>query len=93
MSLFICSKCGCVENTATSDYWSVIHKLFEIEYENDLIEYKYQPLCSECGRLIFDKTGNNPKMVKGEWHNRFEKQKATQEQIDKMNKNNRIIMF
>ena len=28
MALFICSKCGCVENTATSDYWAVVHKLF-----------------------------------------------------------------
>ena len=33
MPLFICSKCGCVENTATSDYWPVVHKIFPIEYD------------------------------------------------------------
>jgi len=32
--LFICQKCGCVENTALSDYWSNMEK----------------PLCSECSR-------------------------------------------
>lgn len=34
MSLFICSKCGCVENTATGDYWN----------------RPDEPLCSECSR-------------------------------------------
>ena len=33
MSIFRCSKCGCVENTATSNYWTRDGK---------------PPLCSEC---------------------------------------------
>lgn len=24
MSLFVCSKCGCIDNTATSYYWALI---------------------------------------------------------------------
>lgn len=24
MSLFVCSKCGCIDNTATSCYWALI---------------------------------------------------------------------
>lgn len=36
MSLFKCSKCGCIENTATSDYW---HQIYT---------EKQPPLCSEC---------------------------------------------
>lgn len=32
MSLFICSKCGYVFNTTTSDYWAVVHKIFSIVY-------------------------------------------------------------
>lgn len=24
MSLFVCSKCGCIDNTATSCYWAII---------------------------------------------------------------------
>ncbi len=36
MSLFICAKCKCVENTALSSYWW-----------GD----KDKPLCSECGEF------------------------------------------
>lgn len=35
MSTFLCSRCGAVENTATSDYWV------------QLLE-KEPPLCSKC---------------------------------------------
>jgi hypothetical protein len=37
MSLFMCEKCGCVENTATSNYWT------------DKYSKPPKPLlCSEC---------------------------------------------
>ena len=36
MSIFRCEQCGCVENTATSDYWS----------RNDKPDKR--ALCSEC---------------------------------------------
>jgi hypothetical protein len=35
MSLFICKKCGCVENTALCNYWNRISN-------------NKEPLCSEC---------------------------------------------
>lgn len=36
MPLFRCSKCGCVENTALSEFW--VQRDFE----------KADPVCSEC---------------------------------------------
>ena len=35
MSTFICTKCGSIENTATSDYWYYVME-------------KKQPICSYC---------------------------------------------
>ena len=40
MSIFQCSKCGCVENTACCDYW------WEVYHE------KKPALCSECNPKI-----------------------------------------
>lgn len=34
MSLFVCAKCGCVDNTATSSYWMLTN-----EYMVDKFEY------------------------------------------------------
>jgi len=36
MSLFKCSQCGCIKNTAVGDYWVKVYK------------EKKDPLCSEC---------------------------------------------
>ena len=90
MSLFICAKCGCVENTATSDYWVVVHNLFPIEYDGSLKGYEGKPLCSECGRIVFDETGNNARMVPGKWHGKFPKRHATEEQKRRAGRNGRI---
>jgi hypothetical protein len=46
MSLFRCSKCGCVENTALSRYWMREEK---------------PPLCSECDPEIGKWHGAFPK--------------------------------
>ena len=40
MSIFRCVKCGCVDNTATSGWWT------------RLAEHKDEPLCSECNPEI-----------------------------------------
>jgi len=40
MPLFRCTKCGCVENTAVSNYWSQVYPIKG--------EKKKEPLCSEC---------------------------------------------
>lgn len=87
MSLFICAKCGCVENTATSDYWAVAHNLFPIEYGGSLKGYEGKPLCSECGRIVFDGDGNNARMVPGKWHGKFPKRQATEKQKRSAGKN------
>lgn len=90
MGVFICKKCGCVENTAVSSYWTVINNLFPIEYDASLKEYEGKPLCSECGNLTFDEKGYNPKMTPGRWHGRFPKLQATEEQKRRANKNGLI---
>ena len=38
-------------------------------------EFEGKPLCSECGRLIFDSKGENPRMIPGKWHGNFPKDK------------------
>ena len=48
MSIFICSKCGCIENTAVSNYWYDKMK-------------KQQALCSECDPKIGKWHGKFPK--------------------------------
>ena len=40
MSLFCCSQCGCVENTALADY--------HIQEHDHLGGEPFKPLCSEC---------------------------------------------
>lgn len=36
MSLFVCAKCGCVDNTATSSYWMLTNEYMDfIEYMNN----------------------------------------------------------
>lgn len=59
MSLFVCAKCGCVDNTATSSYWMLTNEYMvdKFEYTKELQPYKGMGLCSECGRL--KKTAEN----------------------------------
>lgn len=84
MSLFICAKCGCVENTALSTYW--FRK--NLKYTDGLEEYQDKPLCSECGRAV---KNDNDKvrdwMIPGRWHNRFPKVQATEVQKRNMRTN------
>lgn len=47
MSVFRCSKCGCMENTACSGYWSV--------------EDRSQALCTECDPKVKKWHGIFPK--------------------------------
>lgn len=53
MSLFVCAKCGCVDNTATSSYWMLTNEYMvdKFDYAKELQPYKGMGLCSECGRL------------------------------------------
>lgn len=83
MSIFICEKCKCVDNTAISEYWALTNKFLYKDYifQDDLKQYIGKPLCSECAKIVFDKTGNNGKVVSGKWHDKFEKKLATLDQI------------
>lgn len=73
MSLFVCAKCGCIDNTATSSYWmlGIGSSLTDLEYAPELKSYKDAPLCSECAKVI----GN--RVVLGKWHGLFPKVAAT----------------
>lgn len=90
MSLFICAKCGCVDNTACSGYWSMITSK-NLHYTEKLKEYKGKPLCSECGKIIFAEEIDKLVVIPGSWHNKFEKKQAADAQIDRCNKNTYII--
>lgn len=52
MPLFQCSKCGCIENTAVSNYWTRNLVRKGIEKPNN------PPLCSECDPEIEKWHGN-----------------------------------
>jgi len=60
MSVFRCSACGCVENTATSNYWGLRHPC---DADGNTLP-SLPALCSECDPAI------------GKWHGRFPKQSA-----------------
>lgn len=80
MPLFICAKCGCVENTALCTYWFRT----DLKYCDELKEYQDKPLCSECG------IAEKGRMIPGRWHNRFPKVNATEEQKRNMRENGKF---
>ena len=61
MSLFVCAKCGCVDNTATSSYWMLTNEYMvdKFDYAKELQPYKGMGLCSECGRLATSPDGRD----------------------------------
>lgn len=61
MSLFVCAKCGCVDNTATSSYWMLTNEYMvdKFKYAKELQPYKGMGLCSECGRLATSPDGRD----------------------------------
>ena len=69
MSLFVCSKCHCIENTALCSYHS--RKRVELFNWIGLEEYKGKALCSECGPLLY-RDGTPTRL--GKWHGKFPKQ-------------------
>lgn len=86
MPLFICAKCGCVDNTALTTYWS--RKM--VPYSEELKEYEGKPLCSECGMYVFEHVNGKGLIVPGRWHGRFPKVQATEEQRRNMRENGRF---
>lgn len=72
MSLFVCSKCGCIDNTATSCYWALIRPCKNRIYDKSLKGYEGKPLCSECAAIEYSK-GDEVVVVPGTWHGKFKK--------------------
>lgn len=73
MPLFRCDNCGCVENTAVSNY--ATRNMADIWPA----EYVGKSLCSECGPPTY-KDGTSSEY--GKWHGRFEKRSANGMLID-----------
>ncbi len=72
MPLFVCDKCGCVDNTAYGRYWTKdITNMWDKENEG-------LALCTECAPTTFaDGSPVNPRVMAdfGKWHNAFPKRK------------------
>lgn len=66
MSLFVCAKCGCIDNTATSSYWMLTNEYMvdEFDYAKELcfkgyyyVEVKEQDdkeLLEAMGRVVYE---------------------------------------
>lgn len=67
MPLFVCDKCGCVDNTALGRYWS---KDMECWDESN----RGLALCTECAPTHY-KDGKPTNRGYGEWHDEFPKVK------------------
>lgn len=95
MPVFICEKCGVIENTACCDYWSLTSsRISDFLWHKDLINYKGKALCSECAKIgVFNAPDGNTKLcvVPGKWHNEFSKEYPSKEKIYQMRKQKHII--
>lgn len=96
MSLFICDKCGVLENTACCDYWSLSMDYHsdkkKLQWSEELKPFEgHKFLCSECAKIKYDENGCNPVVVKGEWHNKFDKEYPNGWSIRRMRKDKNII--
>jgi hypothetical protein len=68
MGIFVCDKCGCMENTALGLYWT--KDRYDMFYPED---HKIgEALCSECAPSYFNDGG---KTNWGKWHGKFPKVK------------------
>lgn len=54
MSLFVCAKCGCVDNTATSSYWMLTN-----EYMVDKFDYAKELQPYTCVTDLYPYVGDN----------------------------------
>lgn len=88
MSLFICSKCGCIDNTATSCYWALVRPCNNRQYDESLKGYEGKPLCSECAKIEYK--DDTVFVIPGEWHNKFKKEWPTEEEKKRVWRNNLI---
>jgi len=71
MGLFKCAKCECIENTALGFYWSK-NMPEGFDWDEDNIDFKGKPLCSECAPKSYSDT-HKPTGF-GKWHGKFPKE-------------------
>lgn len=64
MPLYVCEKCGCVDNTALGRYWGLTLTGFKDSSFNNMA------LCSECAPTEWSDGG---KTNWGKWHGKFPK--------------------
>lgn len=96
MPIFICDKCGVIENTACCSYWTLAmerhRKNKSLIWSQELKEFEGSKcLCSECADLKFSPDGRKAYVVPGRWHDKFPKEYPSKEKIYKMRKQNQII--
>ena len=84
MSLFVCSRCGCIDNT--SCYWALTRPCKNRIYDKSLKGYEGKPLCSECAAIEYDKE-DQLVVVPGTWHGKFKKEWPTEEEKKHIGKN------
>ena len=65
MPLFICDKCGCIDNTATGHYWC--KDWTDLWADKSIVG---KALCAECAPAFY-KDGTPSEY--GKWHDRFPK--------------------
>lgn len=90
MPIFICAKCGVLENTACCSFWTLTSSwINHYKFHPDLLPYKGKPLCSECATTAYgkDKDGNEVSaVVSGKWHGKFDKKYPDEKEIQRMRK-------
>jgi len=67
MPCFVCTKCLCIDNTATGHYWTIRKG----QFSNIAPELDGRPLCCECAPGIFS---DGTLTGYGRWHNMFPKE-------------------
>ena len=81
MPLFICNKCGCIDNTAMDNtYWLI--QMYEPEeklYSDEW--YNTHPVCTECNNLT---SSDGSVIGTGKWHGKFEKKHWTSYSVDEL---------
>lgn len=86
--LFICAKCGCVDDTATSSYRALTNRRIveKAIWDEGLEAYKGRMLCSECACVVYNEDGS-ARVIPGKWHSKFPKNQATEEQRKRVGRN------
>lgn len=95
MPIFICEKCGVLENTACCSYWTLAmerhSKDRRLIWSEELKSYEGRKcLCSECADIRFTQEGKSL-VVPGKWHGKFGKEYPSEDEIRRKRNKGQII--